>query len=153
MEITRSNGFDVGKPLVVESDSEAAYVVLQEAVQNNQLDSLLPPTESGAQSGDKATTQLKKATDRSMVRCILTFVAEIRLTETSSVWFSTGSVRWTISQRHSASTHQFLDDFDGVGEKIAPFILQDIALLYRHESLFHRIYPQMHIGSRFQSTP
>jgi hypothetical protein len=122
--------------LLVGGDSEAGYAALQEAARANQLDSLLPPVESGAQSGNKATTQLKKRADRSMVRCILAFVARDQAHRNI---FSVVVDRLRQMDNFAealASTHQFLDDFDGVGEKIAPFILQDIALLCRHESLF-----------------
>ena len=123
------------RQLFADRDSEEAYQFLQQTARRDRFDSLLPPEEAQATDGYKSNAQLNNKRDRQMVRGALAYVAhspnqrniyEVIISQLRAAGDHLERLR---------STDRFLRTFHGVGDKIAPFIIQDVSLLNRQTNL------------------
>jgi hypothetical protein len=119
-------------------DSAAAYRILQSAVRRECLDSLMPPETAEAVDGYKSGAQLNNQRDRRMVREVLAYVANNP--DQRNIYSAIISHLRATGDHESdlAETNRFLKTFHGVGDKIAPFVIQDVALLNRKVNLIPR---------------
>jgi hypothetical protein len=122
-------------------DSEAAYRSLRTTVRQNRLDSLLPPETAEIVDGYKSSAQLNNKRDRRMVREVLTYIADEPDRRNIYGAIVTHLQAPSSLQPNLAETYRFLRTFHAVGDKIAPFVIQDIALLNRQASLIPRDLP------------
>lgn len=122
-------------------DSKAAYQSLLTAVRENRLDSLLPPETAQGVDGYKSDAQLNNKRDRRMVREVLTYI--VGEPEPRNIYDAiTSHLRAPGNhEQNLAETSRFLRTFHGVGDKIAPFVIQDVALLNRKTNVIPQSLP------------